>query len=101
MSANSTAISTSAPPAGSESQHRVQRLGFLRDGLKPATRSTRPPMPPNGLLQSLHRGAEGRYRKTRRARTSDPCPSLSTWSQSPDALGLSAGIVRVLTFRPG
>ena len=60
MSANSTAMSTSAPPAGNESQQRVQRLGFFRDGLKPATRSTRPPMPPNGLLQSLHLGDDGR-----------------------------------------
>ena len=38
----------------------LHRLGFLRDGLNPAAAKTRPAGPPNGLLQTLHRGAEGR-----------------------------------------
>ena len=44
-------MSTSAPPAGTASQQRVHRFGFLRDGLNPATARMRPPTPPKGLLQ--------------------------------------------------
>jgi hypothetical protein len=55
-----TAMSTSAPPGGTASQQRLHRLGFLREGLNPATAKTRPPTPPNGLLHPLQRGSEGR-----------------------------------------
>ena len=58
--ANKTAMSTSAPQCGTTSQHRVHRLGFLPDGLNPATPKMRPTGPPNGLLHILQRGAEGR-----------------------------------------
>src|SRR3954471_21876715 len=78
-SANKIATSTSAPPAGSTSQQRLQRLGFLREGVKPAAARTRPAGPPNGLLHILHRGADGRYRNSRRALTNGAWPCVSTF----------------------
>src|SRR3954453_10716946 len=85
-SAKRIATSTSAPPGARLSQQRVQRFGFLGEGRKPAMRNIRPPMPPNGLLQTLHRGFDGTARNMRREIASGRCPSVSSFSQPGSAM---------------
>ena len=64
-SAKTTPMSISMPPAGRWSKQYWHRLGFFRDGFLPIAPKTFPPMPANGLRQSLQRGSCGKWRKTR------------------------------------
>src|SRR5438034_9579588 len=103
-------MSTSAPPAGSDSQQRLHSVGFLREGLKPASPTSRPPIPPNGLLQTLQRGAEGSKRNRWRMRTSGAWPRVSNASHSSDcasvcpaplALGVVSGTIPLVAWCHG
>jgi len=56
----------------------------LRDRLNPAIPNTRPPRPPNGLLHTLQRGADGTKRNRCLALTNGAWPFVRMLSHSSD-----------------
>jgi hypothetical protein len=53
-------MSISAPPGGRFSHQVAQIRGFFLEGRKPSIPTNLPPIPPNGLKQTLHRGGLGK-----------------------------------------
>src|SRR3990170_5650955 len=72
-SANTRLSSTSAPPSPffrNQREHGQQTAGLRSQGRLPISFMKTPPTLLNGARQSLHRGGEGKNRKTVRAKRS-------------------------------